>query len=213
MEGVSTSLNPATAAFQNRKSRVMKTMFQRSVVAAAFAAFLALTVSVQAKEKTEDELIAELASANADKVAMAMQQLEKAYPTSTKAHPQIKKLLTDERPKVRRKAARVLGALHAEVSDADIKAICALLKSADPDEAIDGLKALRGLKAPQAVAQITPLLKETGRHANVIRDACRTLAVLGDKSTIPQIEPLLNNPNAAIRKDAQDAIFALKSKS
>jgi HEAT repeat protein len=106
-----------------------------------------------------------------------------------------------------------LGALHADVSNDDVKAICALLKSADPDEAIDGLKALRGLKAPQAVPQITPILKETNRHPNVIRDACRTLAVLGDKSVIREIEPLLNNPNAAIKKDAQDAIFVLKAKS
>jgi hypothetical protein len=106
-----------------------------------------------------------------------------------------------------------LGALHAEVSDDDIKAICSLLKSGTTEEVIDGLKALRGLKAPQAVAQITPLLKETGRHPNVIRDACRTLAVLGNKSIIPEIEPLLNSPNAAIKRDAQDAIYALKSKS
>jgi hypothetical protein len=63
------------------------------------------------------------------------------------------------------------------------------------------------------VPQITPILKETGRHPNVIRDACRTLAVLGNKSVIPEIEPLLNSSNAAIKKDAQDAIFVLKSKS
>lgn len=182
-------------------------------IGAALFVFLATALTSSAAQKSEDELIAELASPNADKVAIALQKLEKDYPTSTRAHPQIKKLLTDSRPKVRRKAARVLGALHAEVNNDDIKAICALLKSSDTDEAIDGLKALRGLKAPQAVAQITPILKETSRHANVIRDACRTLAVLGNKDVIPAIEPLLNNPNAAIKKDAQDAIFVLKSKS
>jgi HEAT repeat protein len=191
----------------------MTKSFKWTLFGSVLLACLTAGVTASAAQKSEDELIAELASPNAEKVAIALQQLEKAYPTSTKAFPQIKKLLTDDRPKVRRKAARVLGALHAEVSNDDVKAICVLLKSSDPDEAIDGLKALRGLKAPQAVAQIIPILKETNRHPNVIRDACRTLAVLGDKSTIREIEPLLNNPNPAIKKDAQDAIFALKAKS
>jgi HEAT repeat protein len=191
----------------------MNKAFKYAFIGMVLPAFLATVLGTSAAQKSEDQLIAELSSPSAEKVAVALQNLEKNYPTSTKAVPQIKKLLTDDRVKVRRKAARVLGALHAEVNNDDVKAICALLKSADPDEAIDGLKALRGLKAPQAVAQITPILKETNRHPNVIRDACRTLAVLGDKSVIPEIEPLLNSPNAAIKKDAQDAIYTLKGKS
>ena len=55
----------------------------------------------------------------------------------TKALPTIKKLLTDSRVKVRRKAARVLGAVHAEVDQDDVKNICALLKSSDPEEVTD----------------------------------------------------------------------------
>lgn len=191
----------------------MKNVFKRALIGAVLPAFLITAFASAAAQKSEDDLIAELASPNVTKVEAALQNLEKHYPTSTKALPQIKKLLTDDRPRVRRKAARVLGALHAEVSKEDVKAICELLKSQNPDEAIDGLKALRGLKAPQAVEQIIPILKETNRHPNVIRDACRTLAVLGDKSVIREIEPLLNSPNAAIKKDAQDAIFALKAKS
>ena len=191
----------------------MKKACKWSLIGAALFAFLATALNSSAAAKSEDELIADLSSPIVTKVEAALQRLEKDYPTSTKAHPQIKKLLTDDRPRVRRRAARVLVALHAEVSGEDIKAICALLKSADAEEAIDGLKALRGLRAPQAVPQITPILKETGRHPNVIRDACRTLAALGNKDVIPQIEPLLNHANAAIRKDAQDAIFVLKAKS
>ena len=59
--------------------------------------------------------------------------------------------------------------------------------------------------------QLLPLLK----HAtpNVVRDACRSLAVLGGKDVIPSIEPLLSHPDAKVQKDAKDAIFALKSKS
>jgi hypothetical protein len=78
-------------------------------IGAALFVFLATALTVSAAPKSEDELIAELASPSADKVAVALQQLEKAYPTSTKAHPQIKKLLSDDRPKVRRKAEGAAG--------------------------------------------------------------------------------------------------------
>jgi hypothetical protein len=57
---------------------------------------------------------------------------------------------------------------------------------------------------------MTPLLQDS--NANVVRDACRTLAVVGDKSVVPSIEPLLQSPDKKIQKDAQDAIFALKNK-
>ena len=164
-----------------------------------------------AKDKTEDELIADLGSAMPKIVNSALLQLERQFPTSTKALPIIKRLLKDSRPEVRCKAARVLGALHAEVDQADLKNIYALLKASEPKEIMEGLKALRGLKAPDAVPEILPLLKHS--TATVVRDACRTLAVLGNKDTIPAIEPLLQHSDAKVQKDAQDAIFALRSKS
>jgi HEAT repeat protein len=160
--------------------------------------------------KAEDQLIKELESPSVDKVTSALLTLEKEYPTSTKAFPAMKKLLTDSRAKVRRKAARVLGILHAEVNDQDVQSIAALLKGTDAEEVIDGLKALRGLKAPGAVPQIMPLLKNANPY--IIRDSCRTLAVLGGKDLIPSIEPLLNHSAAAVKKDAQDAIFILRAK-
>ena len=123
----------------------------------------------------------------------------------------MKKLLTDPRLKVQRKAARVLGVLHAPVDQTDINNICTLLKSTNTDTITDGLKALRGLTAPSAVPDILPLLDHSNSH--IIRDACRTLAVLGNKDLIPKIEPLLKNPQPAVQKDAQDAIMALRSKS
>jgi HEAT repeat protein len=160
--------------------------------------------------KTEDELIADLASPKVRVVTTALQQLEKNYPTGTKALPAIKKLLTDPRPAVARKAARVLGAINADVDSTDIQNICMLLKSADVDTVIDGLKALRGLKAQSAIPEILPLLKNANK--NVIRDSCRTLAVLGDSSLIPSIKPLLTYPDLAVQKDAADAISILKEK-
>ncbi len=166
---------------------------------------------ILAAEKTEDQLIAALDSPQAKVVNDALLKLEKQYPTSTKAFPKMKKLLTDNRSEVRRKAGRVFGALHADLDKEEIKLIAAMLKASDPQEQMDALKSLRGLKAPETVPDILPLLKSSA--PNVVRDACRTLAVLGNKDTIPAIEPLLNDPNPAVKKDAQDAIYQLKNKS
>src|SRR5262249_31327751 len=152
-----------------------------------------------------------LSSRDEDKVTETLLALERHYPTSTKAFPTIKKLLTDSRPKVRRKAARVLGVLHAEVDDQNLKDICAMLKASDMREQMDALISLRGLKAQSTVPEIVPLLKSP--TPNVIRDACRTLAVLGNKDLIPSIEPLLTHPDKRVETDAQDAIFKLKAKS
>ena len=167
--------------------------------------------AVRVPPKTEVQLIQALGSKDSATVVFALGKLEDGFPSSTNAFPKMKELLTDPREKVRRKAARVLGVLHAEVDENNIKAIAALLKSSDNGEVTDGLKALRGLKAPQAVPEITPLLKHSNEH--LIRDACRTLAVLGNKDLIPSIEPLLKHKDPEVKKDAHNAITALRSKS
>lgn len=177
-------------------------------------AVLAMTLApllLQARPpKSEDALIADLASPKDSVVISALQNIEKNYPTTTKALPAMKKLLADPRIKVQRKAARVLGAINADVDSTDIQNICTLLKSPDIDTETDGLKALRGLKAQSAIPEILPLLKSTNK--NIIRDSMRTLAVLGDKSLIPDIKPLLTYPDLAVQKDAADAIAILKEK-
>ncbi|HEY5040678.1 MAG TPA: HEAT repeat domain-containing protein [Verrucomicrobiae bacterium] len=171
---------------------------------------LAFCLPAPAKEVTEDQCIADLASSKEKVVIAALQGIEKNYPTSQNAIAKIKPLLTDDRLAVKRKTARVLGIVGAEVSDADLKNIASLLDSADKATIIDGLKSLRGLKAESTVPKITPLLKNP--DANVKRDACRTLAVLADKSVIPSIEPLLQDKDKGVVKDASDAITALKAK-
>jgi HEAT repeat protein len=80
----------------------------------------------------------------------------------------------------------------------------------DRPEVEDALKQLREVDAPEAVPDILTCLNHV--NANVVRDACRTLAVLGDKDVIPSIEPLLNDPRSDVRKDAKDAIEKLQSK-
>lgn len=189
----------------------MNYISKRSLVGMLALAVLAFSQTISsAAPPTEAALIANLASPKEGTVTSALQSLEKEYPTSTNAFPTMKKLLTDPRDKVARKAARVLGSLHAPVDATDIKNICALLKSTDLDTITDGLKALRGLDAPSAVPDIVPLLDHANSH--IVRDACRTLAVIGNKDLIPKIEPLLKSPDKAIQKDAQDAIVALKAK-
>jgi HEAT repeat protein len=193
----------------------MKNMTKRSFVVALALGILSLTIASSSaapkKVMTEDDLIAELAGPDEDKVANAMLQLEKQFPTSTKAFPTMKKLLTDPREKVRRKAGRVLGVLHAEVNETDLKNITAMFKAANPQEVMDALKSLRGLKAESTVPEILPLLQNS--NIAIVRDACRTLSTLGNKSHVAAIEPLLKHPDPKVQKDAQDAIFALNSKS
>ncbi len=188
-------------------------MAQRSfIIALALGVFTLASSQVQAaKIKTEDQLIADLASPKEEVVADAMLKIEKQFPTSTKAIPEIKKYLGDDRAKVRRKAARVIGVLHADVTSAEIKTICGLLKATDQREVMDGLIALRGLKAAEALPEILPLLNHAA--PNVVRDACRTVAVLGGKEHIPLIEPLLKNADPKVQKDAQEALFVLKAKA
>ena len=179
----------------------------------AFALALLLVdcgCTLSAAPKTEEQLVKDLSSSSTEKITSALLQLEKEHPNSPASVPAIKKCLNDPHVEVRRKAARVLGAVHADVDAESLKPIVALLKSSEPRDVIDGLKALHGIRAHKTVADILPLLHHS--HPNVIRDACRTLAALGSKANIPAIEPLLNHANKEVQKDAQDAINVLSTK-
>src|SRR5262245_8717315 len=101
----------------------MKTISTRSFICILTLAIAGFASPVFAKDKTEDQYIADLSSPKEAEVTEALLKLEKLYPNSTKALPKIKSLLTDSRSKVRRKAARVLGAMHAEVDANDLKNI------------------------------------------------------------------------------------------
>ena len=172
--------------------------------------FSVATPLMARQPKTEDQVLSDLSSTNAKVVYNALQVMEKQYPTSAPGLAKTKSLLTDERVTVREKAARVLGALHADVNADDLKNISAMLDSTSSKEIQQALQALRGLKAQSTVPKIIPLLKNPDPY--VKRDACRTLAVLGDKSVIPDIQPLMQDPDPKVQKDANDAIFALNSK-
>jgi HEAT repeat protein len=172
--------------------------------------FAAISLPALASKKTEEEWIAQLASADEGKVTNALQGLEKEYPDSPTARAKIVGMLKDPREKVQRKAARVLGALNAKVSATVLADITPLLKSANKDAVIDGLKALRGLDAASTVPQILPLLSSPDE--NIKRDACRTLAEIGSPAVVSKIEPLLNDANKKVQEDARLAIGKLKLK-
>jgi HEAT repeat protein len=185
----------------------MKAIYQRLLI---LGAVFAIALPLLAEPKNETELLSALDSPKDKVVVSALQDFEKSFPNSEAGLAKVKALLTDARPTVHRKAARVLGALHANVSDADLKNIAALLEAKTKEEVMDGLKALRGLKAQSIAPQLVPLLQNADQ--NIKRDACRTLAVIGDKSQIKDIEPLLQSSEKAVVEDASKAIFALKNK-
>ncbi len=186
-----------------------------SRLARAFAvpllfAAISLSLPALASKKTEEELIAQLASTDEGKVTSALQGLEKEYPDSPTARAKVIAMLKDPREKVQRKAARVLGALNAKVDAKVLADITPLLKSTNKDAVVDGLKALRGLEAASTVPQILPLLASPDE--NIKRDACRTLAEIGSPAVIGKIEPLLADPNKKVQEDARVAIDKLKLK-
>lgn len=188
----------------------MKTSVQCKLLGVLWALLMAIALPVSGAEKSEAAAIAALSDKMESRVTAAMQEIEKKFPNSVEGVAKIKSMLGDSRVKVRRKAARVIGTLHADVTEAELKSIAALLKGSTPEEVIDGLKSLRGLKSQPVIPEIKALL--THATPNVVRDACRTLSEIGGKDLIPAIEPLLNHANAAVKKDAQDAIFKLKNK-
>jgi HEAT repeat protein len=182
---------------------------RKGLVALGVVAVLLSASVSRAKEKSKEDVAAGLASPDFGKVYDALQAFEKSFADDAELRQKALSLLGDSRPKVKRKAARVFGALGAKLSAEQLRQVQSLLASSDKDTVIDGLKALRGLENRNDFAPVLPLLQSP--DANVKRDSCRTLAVIADKSVIPKIEPLLNDPDKKVRQDAEEAIGKLKT--
>jgi HEAT repeat protein len=183
---------------------------RRGIGVLGLAALLLSASPSFAKDKTKEEVAADMASADEGKVYDALQTFEKHFSEDAELRQKALSLLADSRPKVKRKAARVFGALGAKLTNEQLRHVQSLLAVPDKDSVIDGLKALRGLENRNDYAPILPLLQNP--DANIKRDACRTLAVVADKSVIPKIEPLRNDPDKKVQKDAEEAIAALKAR-
>jgi HEAT repeat protein len=201
----------------------MDILFSRVRFLALFAVVLIPLVSQAAPKKTEAELLAMLKSPEPQKVIDALDRLPNLYPNSTTAVQEIRGLLgtrTSTRgfPSniITRKAARALGNYGATLGDEDIQVFLKLIRSASVDDVMDGLKALRGLKQPveseqKIAAEVTLLLKDKEIH--VVRDAIRTLGALGNKDTIPVLEPFLKHSRVDVKSDARAAIALLQKKT
>ena len=173
-------------------------------------------------KKTEAELISMLRSTDHQKAIDALDRLPNWYPKSTTAVLEIRQLLgrtVNQRgvPKniLSRKAARALGNYGATLSEDDLKVFVGFIRSSDIDDVMDGLKALRGLKqSPDSerklCAEIVLLLQDKEIH--VVRDAIRTLGILGNKDIIPALEPFLKYMRLDVKRDAKEAIAAIQKK-
>lgn len=188
----------------------------------ALVGLLPMSTSAGPK-KSETELIEMLGSKDPQTVIDALDRLPNLYPASTNAIQQIRKLLGTKvniagfPPNViSRRAARALGNYHATLDWDDLKVFLGFIRSPDVNEVMDGLKALRGLKEPREIeekltAEVVLLLNDKELH--VVRDAIRTLGALGNKATVPAIEPFLKHQRQDVKRDAKEAIAVLEKKA
>lgn len=190
----------------------------------------------QTTEQIADQQIARLcdnlSSSSPDTVDVALKLLRKT--NAPEAVPKILPCLTHHNPNVVRDACRTLAVLgNADVIPAiepllqnrrkDIRedariAIARLsrtteqsrdsLKSAEPAEVIQALQHLQRKKATEAIPDILPLLRSS--NGPVLCQACQTLAAIGNKDIIPNIEPLVNIPESAVDRNSS-ALFRMIS--
>ncbi len=159
----------------------------------------------------EKAVLATLAPPNPEtSVLQGLVTIEEQFPDSQTAAARVLPLLKDSRAKVRRKAVRVLGVLQPKLEPRELADVTKLLASSDGPEVVDALKGLRGLYAPPSIPAILPLLRHPDEH--VKREACRTLAIVADRSVVPSLEPLLKDPVGDVRTDAEGAIAQLRRK-
>ncbi len=165
----------------------------------------------EVSEAREKAVLATLAPPNPEaSVLQGLVTIEEQFPDSQTAAARILPLLKDPRAKVRRKAVRVLGILQPRLEPRELADVTKLLSSSDAAEVVDSLKGLRGLYATASIPSILPLLGHPDEH--VKREACRTLAIVADRSVVPSLEPLLKDPVGDVRTDAEGAIAQLKRK-
>ena len=98
------------------------------------------------------------------------------------------------------------------ITDPAVEKLCQMLEQDNPGKVKDALNKLGDKKlkdnASQAVPKILPCLANS--NPGVVLEACRTLADIGNKDTIPSLEPLLTHPKPDIRDEAYKAIAKLR---
>jgi uncharacterized protein len=91
------------------------------------------------------------------------------------------------------------------IANPAVRQLCETLDSSDSRTVIKSLKMLRQLNSPDALPEVLPCLNHP--DVRVVREACRTLGVLGDSDTIHLLQPLLVRKE--VRGDARAAILRI----
>ena len=90
------------------------------------------------------------------------------------------------------------------ISDPEVKKLCEALEQDNPGKVKDALNKLRDKKlkdnASQAVPKILPCLANS--KPDVVREALKTLAAIGNPDAVPAILPLLTNDRPDIVREA-----------
>jgi len=189
----------------------MRRIGPRSTAFVLLLSPLLLAVAGEAAATKEEFVFAALAGVQDEEDVIAvLARIESEVPDSTLAAAKVAPFLHDERLKVRRKAVRTLGILPFRLDAAALADVAKMLASSSPDEVTDALRGIRWLYSQATIPLVLPLLGNADEH--VKREACRTLAIVGDRSVAEKIEPLLKDPVADTREDAEAAIAQLRRK-
>jgi hypothetical protein len=87
------------------------------------------------------------------------------------------------------------------ITDPEVKKLCEALDQDNPGKVKDALKKLSKMpQATEAVPKILPCL--TDSKPDVVREACRTLAKIGNQDAVPALLPLLTNERPDIVREA-----------
>jgi hypothetical protein len=95
-------------------------------------------------------------------------------------------------------------------SSPQIAELCQGLLMTDKDGVIQSLHKLRELKATEALPQMHVCFDHPNR--DVIHEVFHVMADIGNKDTIPLVEPALKSDRKEVREEAQTAIKRLRKK-
>ena len=134
-----------------------------------------------------------------DKIINEMVLRGQGASTTLQAHPSSTAKLNDE-PEVVVPMQPPIATTNI-ISDPEVKKLCEALDQDNPGKVKDALKKLSKMpKATQAVPKILPCLANS--KPDVVREACRTLAKIGNQDAVPALLPLLTNERPDIVREA-----------
>jgi hypothetical protein len=100
------------------------------------------------------------------------------------------------------------------ISDPAVAKLCESLTQDNPGKVKDALKKLRDKKLTINASEVIPKILQCLTHSNpdVVREACRTLVVVGNQDAVPAIIPLLTHERPDIIREACRTLAILGNK-